>query len=410
MSPHLSLADSGHYHFGSSLKFSRKKIFSLAPMSDNPSWREHLKTQFQLHISDDSSPLQYVFEQRAAGPCLLIKISHKVLLKWRDLKSTVANISYLELFQMSSAHLPFAIKPETQRIEECIRTLVSKAYAQGKGLRGLTRANFLKKERVLQVHQQELTNVSNLKALLEKYEENKQLKTQVEELDSRCEKLLQELLLEQCQVHDLEAESEKTLQENKELTEYLDFLEDVLVCTNCSGNLKNTSRPINQVGEQQVRRKIKEVKTRAEKALWFLESFGLSLDTIKVKDKDGKLTELGYESNDSGSKASFHNLLEKDKDTVRALLYIMDKCCVGDAAYHEVSMVVNDIPRSYLIKQCRNDLNNIFHIARTPGKHAGAQMSFKEELRAQITRKVIFVFCFVLVFFGGGRGRVVGRG
>ena len=57
-------------------------------------------------------------------------------------------------------------------------------------------------------------------------------------------------------MQEIEAESETLLQKNKDLTEYLDFLEDVLVCTNCSGNLKNTSRLINEVGERQVRRKI----------------------------------------------------------------------------------------------------------------------------------------------------------
>ena len=78
-------------------------------MSDNVSWRELLKTQFQVEIAGNSSPLNYVFQQRAAGPCLLIKILNKVLLKWCDLKSTIANISYLELFGLSIANLPFAI-------------------------------------------------------------------------------------------------------------------------------------------------------------------------------------------------------------------------------------------------------------------------------------------------------------
>lgn len=135
------------------------------------------------------------------------------------------------------------------------------------------------------------------------------------------------------------------------------------------------------------------MKTRAGQALWFLESFGLSLDSIKVRDKDGKESNLEYD-NSVSSKTSFHNLPEKDKDTIRALLYIMDTCCVGDAAYHELSMTLNDVPRSYFIKQCRSDLNQIFHIARTPGKHAGAQMSFKEELRAQIIKMVHFLFIF----------------
>jgi hypothetical protein len=68
----------------------------------------------------------------------------------------------------------------------------------------------------------------------------------------------------------------------------------------------------------------------------------------------------------------------------------MDKCCVGDSAYHEMSMLVDGLPQSYLIKQCRNAQNSISHITRTPGKHPGAQMSFKGELREQIRKKVIF--------------------
>lgn len=122
------------------------------------------------------------------------------------------------------------------------------------------------------------------------------------------------------------------------------------------------------------------MKTNAAKALWFLESFGLTLDSVKVTDKDGKITDLDYGTDDRCSKASFHNLSQEGQDTVSSLLYIMDNFCVGDAAYHEVSMIVDDAPRSYLIKQCRSDLNKIFHISKTPGKHAGAQMSFKEEL------------------------------
>ncbi|PFX33075.1 hypothetical protein AWC38_SpisGene2134 [Stylophora pistillata] len=141
-------------------------------------------------------------------------------------------------------------------------------------------------------------------------------------------------------MQDLENESEKAVEENKQPSEHLNFLEDVTIWTNCSGNLRNHGRPIHEVGKCQGNRKKKEVKTRAAMALWFLESFGLTLESVKVKDKDEKATELGY-GKDNGT--SFHD--------------------------H------------------RSDLNKIFHISKTPGKNAGAQMSFKEELRVQIKKK-----------------------
>ena len=55
-------------------------------------------------------------------------------------------------------------------------------------------------------------------------------------------------------------------------------------------------------------------------------------------------------SDDSKSKrTSFDKLSDEDKDTVKSLLYIMDTCCVGDAAYHENSiMVVDGLPRQKL--------------------------------------------------------------
>lgn len=359
-------------------------------MSDNLSWKEELETKFQLQNLEESSPLHYIFEQRAAGSFLLLKIPHKLLLKWREIKNVIVEASYIDLLHLSTTHLPFSIKPGTERVEECLRTVATKVYGQGKGLRGTTRTNFYKKEKSIQVHHHELEHGNSvIKNRLAKCEEEKEdLKGEIQELERRCEELLQELQTAEFRVHDLENEPEKTVEENKQLSEYIDFLEEVMVCTNCSGNLRNHGRPIHEVCKRQGNRKIKEVKTRAAMALWFLESFGLTLDSVKVKDKDGKVTELDYGTYNG---TSFQNLSQEGQDTVRSLLYIMDKFCVGDAAYHEVSMIVDDAPRSYLIKQCRSDLNKIFHISKTPGKHAGAQMSFKEELRVQIKKKVYIV-------------------
>ena len=81
-----------------------------------------------------------------------------------------------------------------------------------------------------------------------------------------------------------------------------------------------------------------------------LETFVLTLESKEMRDVYGKLTEMECDANNEGF--CFQKLPEDPKDTVRAVLYIMDKCCVGDAAYHEMPMVVDDVPRSYLIKQC----------------------------------------------------------
>jgi hypothetical protein len=67
----------------------------------------------------------------------------------------------------------------------------------------------------------------------------------------------------------------------------------------------------------------------------------------------------------------------------------MDTFCTGDAAYHALSVIECGLPRSYMIKQCRNDINKQFVIRRTQGDLIGAQMSFKEELRRKIKGNII---------------------
>jgi len=48
-------------------------------------------------------------------------------------------------------------------------------------------------------------------------------------------------------------------------------------------------------------------------------------------------------------KKGFNDLSEKDQDKVRSVLFLLDKLCIGDAAYHNLTMCSGgeDLPRSY---------------------------------------------------------------
>ncbi|KAK2550530.1 hypothetical protein P5673_028729 [Acropora cervicornis] len=50
--------------------------------------------------------------------------------------------------------------------------------------------------------------------------------------------------------------------------------------------------------------------------------------------------------------------------------------------------VGEDLPRSYLIKQCKDDLNKMCHITRTPGAAAGAQLDFDAELESVLKKQI----------------------
>ena len=98
-------------------------------------------------------------------------------------------------------------------------------------------------------------------------------------------------------------------------------------------------------------------------------------------------------------KCAYHSLTEEDKDKVKNVVYIMDKFCVSDVAYHELSMTDEEgLPRSYLIKQCRHHLNKVYSISRTPGEWPGAQLNFKNELNHQLSKQVNYHIKFSLIF------------
>ena len=58
---------------------------------------------------------------------------------------------------------------------------------------------------------------------------------------------------------------------NRELSEYIQKISDLSDAT-----LPNYGKTIDKLGERQRARRIKELKRRADVALWFLESHGLS--------------------------------------------------------------------------------------------------------------------------------------
>jgi hypothetical protein len=92
------------------------------------------------------------------------------------------------------------------------------------------------------------------------------------------------------------------------------------------------------------------------------------------------------------SSKSYKDLSETEKEKVKQVLYVTDKFCIGEAAYHELTMVDDGgkLPRSYLVKQCKDDLNSLCHITRTPGEDEGAQLDLKSELQNTIKEQASF--------------------
>ena len=71
----------------------------------------------------------------------------------------------------------------------------------------------------------------------------------------------------------------------------------------------------------------------------------------------------------------------------------MDKFCIGEAAYHELTCCPGgeELPRSYLVKQCKENLNKLCSIESTPGEANRAAFDFHDELSTVIEEMVSFI-------------------
>ena len=175
---------------------------------------------------------------------------------------------------------------------------------------------------------------------------------------------------------------------NQELIDYVRLLEK-------NENISYKGKDIS--GTKKKSRTLKSFSSRAQTALWFAKSYGLELKSIIVAEtKTGATHTVTPQAQGQVGAASsadeqtrlqqtgFDTLSEDEKGNVEKILFLLDKFCVGDCFYHELTMVTDGLPKSYLVKQRRDQLNNICHVTRTPGTAEGAQMSFNDLLKERI--------------------------
>ena len=139
-------------------------------------------------------------------------------------------------------------------------------------------------------------------------------------------------------------------------------------------------------------RTLKTFLSQAQTALWFCSSFGIELQSLTVKESDSNeihnITSQPncHDSENQGDGESKYSILpECEKKNVEQILFLLDKFCVGDTFYHELSMITDGLPRSYLVKKCRDQLNKMCHIDPLDGNFEGAKVSsvetvFKEHI------------------------------
>ncbi|CAG2216974.1 unnamed protein product [Mytilus edulis] len=100
-------------------------------------------------------------------------------------------------------------------------------------------------------------------------------------------------------------------------------------------------------------------------SLSFTETFGQKPIKVDCKSESGLKVSFKLGENNE-PKYSSEKIEAEDKEALKQILFLLDKFCISDAAFHELSMLVDDMPRKYMIVQCRDDINKIYHIERLP--------------------------------------------
>lgn len=362
-------------------------------MSDELNIHDYLKVKSTITFSSKSC-LSYIRKQNSNEVFITFCIPYEFLVKWHQIKvvKKLFTLSYVDLLFLSQKLPSCTLKEEAKtRVEQRLKELCNSVIKACIGTSGGKRIRLLQKVKKLAVYRCEVQDVGQLVSKIHSLEEEKlELQEQIITLEARCDSLLQEvaeLRQDTQRAAELEQSCNEVSNQNDKLKAYVDTLVHRDCCKHCDSSYANNGRTYSEVSYTQRQRKLKELKTNAERAVWFLESFGFKLDKLCLIDLvSGEKPTLQY---NGGKKSAYQFLSDEDKDKVKNVVYIMDKFCVSDVAYHEFSMTNQEgLPRSYLIKQCRQDLNKMYSISRTPGEWPGAQLSFKNELDHQLSKQV----------------------
>ena len=314
-----------------------------------------------------------------------IGIPHEYFISWSDLKycGKLGEHSFTGILNAFISQHGIQLN-NSERLNGVLRRSCGEISNKYRKLQGRSKSAYLGFIKKLSVYNNDVVKVAevqNIVAVANKKVEL--LSKENEELNERCEELWTQIRSTNQALNSQQKDHDSLLSENKALSDYLEKV-------GIFSNFRNTGKGISELGKKQQHRKLTELKTYVEKSLWFAETFGLTLQSATFFDKSGFNHSILYGSTSEGKR--YKDLSEEEKQRIKEILLIVDQFCIGEAAYHEVTMTPagENLPRSYLVKECKESLNALTHIERTPGVSEGAQLIFIDALSNEIQKHVSF--------------------
>ncbi len=190
------------------------------------------------------------------------------------------------------------------------------------------------------------------------------------------------------QVLSLGRQMEEAVRESAKKDEALKRVESEKAALESTSQLPfNLGKTYDEVQPRQKQRKVRIMKTAAEQALCFIESFGLSVEKVVLKSKDDDVVELNY----SFPSSATDTVTDTEPDTsIDETLYLLEKFGVSDECYHELTMIHSNLPRSYKVKNVRSSVSSAVDIQKLPAsqKYYGAYRPLKDYVASILSHEV----------------------
>ena len=319
-----------------------------------------------------------------------VHIPFEQLKSWYETKqTTLVDYSYVQILnEFIGKKYLLKIRENFSRGDECLRLNCTRVAKKFIGQKGRRRENLFTQVKSIAIRQDEISTVGSV-ALLNELENQV---SRLEDINATISRDNKEIGLKYKEVSKMFSQTQtkidKATVDIDELKEENNSLYNIIEKLSPQMRFEDKGKTVSEVGKRQQDRKLKILATRIEQALWFSESFGLHLESANLISSDsGKPHSISFE--EKGLK-SYKELPNVDQENIQQVLHIMDRFCIGEAAYHELTCCTGGeaLPRSYLVKVCKDDLNKQFYIERTPGNANGAALNFEDELSCVIEKLV----------------------
>ena len=136
--------------------------------------------------------------------------------------------------------------------------------------------------------------------------------------------------------------------------------------------------------EYSTRHKRRKLEDISNKAKHVLNDDQFEIECVTLRNKDTGTIQFVETSMAAGSENK-----EGDPQCLEQVLYTKERFGISDAAYHELSMVSPQLPRSWKLKQQSKLLNNQWDVNPTPENTTGVQQS----LRSRLVERVHHLLC-----------------